>query len=326
MKKISLFVLLLFLVSIVVYFNQDRDKLYIQNPKSGRYSFNEDNILRLVKDKYKTISYTVDANSLRLEKKINGTTVQKYFWQGREKLKLITDSKNNVLREYLYRNKYENLPYGMRVDDKLYFFIFNKLKSLKLVLDENNRIVKALDYDKRGVVTRDSNPLLQVDFSYAGGVLDKDAKLLFFAQGVYDPINQKWISKIKDIDIIKNIKNLNRLKQTKVFTCNATLDVYYHSFICTNGRCGGLYATDYLNYIDGLGYMIDNSYYFDAARCTELSLSHKHDKAIFSQCVYQRINSQKKKAFDAFRHNCHHEVKEIIKACKKRSKKGNYEV
>jgi len=324
-KKIIFLILLIFIIAIILYFNQDRTKLYIlkhynKESNTSYYFCGKNRLCKVVTPKY-TISYRVDKNGYRTEKYIDNKFVEKYFWLGVSKLHLVTDKNDDILREYLYKNEHKELPYGMKSKGKIYHFIYNKMRSLKIVLDENRQVVKVLYYDKNGSIIKDTNPNIKVDFAYAGGLWDRDAKLLFFQEGVYDPAISKWISKVKKLDIIKNLKELNSVDDNSVYTCDATLDTFYHSYICAFNQCGGLYAAKYLHYFSAKGFMEDNSRYFNKDICKEIKLPKKYDKTLFAKCVYKRVISHKAKLFDVIRHNCHDEVKNIIKTCKKQALK-----
>ncbi len=327
MKKIFILILLFFSIMAIIYFSQNRTKLYVlehynKDLNTSYYFCAENRLCKIVTPKY-TISYKIDKNGYRIEKLINNKLVEKNFWLGSERLHMVVDKNNNALREYLYKNEYENLPYGMKSDGKIYHFIYNKMHSLRVILDNNNHIVKVLYYDKNGSVIKDTNSSLKVDFAYAGGIWDGDAKLLFFKEGVYIPGVSKWISKIKKIDIIENLKELNSINKNSVYICNATLDTFYHSYICAENQCGGLYATKYMRYFNATGIIEDNSKYFNKSICKKIKLSEQYNKNIFAKCVYKEITYPKKEPFDALRHNCHDEVKNIVKICKKQSLKEN---
>ncbi len=329
-KKIIFFFLGIFILFVIYYFSQDRTKLFaltFENKDTNtKYEFSETNHLKIISSPTKIIEYEIDENNLRITKRVNGNILEKYSWLGEGKLHLVVDENSQVLRQYLYKNKYESIPYGMLVKGIEFTFIYNKMRSLKLVFNVNKEIVKVLNYDSKGLIIKDSNPNLKVDFSYAGGIYDFDSKLLFFTEGVYNPNIGKWISKVKNKDIIRNLKELNNLKINEVYTCSATLDIYYHSYLCAKNQCGGLYATDYLNYFNGNGFVIDNSSYFSHELCKPIILSDKYDKNKFSNCINQKIQPRKVAIFDLFKHNCHHEVKSILNTCFKKATKKEYYV
>ncbi len=325
MKKFIYILFSVVLLSSFFYFSQNRMALEIlktedQNLKT-EFEFSDDHQLTNIIMNNQTLTFKLDENNRRKSKIINGKVVEKYLWQGDEKLYIVTDSQNNVLREYLYKTKYDTLPYGMKVNNKIYHFIFNKMRTLRVVLSDK-KIVKTLAYDKNGFIVQDSNPSLKVDFSYAGGLIETNSKLLFFVEGVYDTKNGFWVTRIKNDDVIDNLKLLSKLPKNEVYLCSDTLDTYYHSYLCTNGSCGGFYAIDYMNYFNGRGTMSDNSKYFHPKRCELIHLENSiYDQNKFSTCVENKIQSKRIKMFDALSHNCHHEVEEIINSCKKISKR-----
>lgn len=314
MKKIAIFIVIF--IGVGYYFSQDKTALYIVN-NSDTYTFTKTNHIKSIGN----IEYIYDANGYKIAKTIDSFVKERYVWLGEGQLKAVLDGNGNVLREYIYEDKYSMLPKSMVINGDTYGFIYNPMRSLRLVV-KDEQIVKILDYNHQGVLIQDTNKELKVDFGYAGGLWDWDSNLLFFIQGVYNPSENKWITKVKDIDIIENLQQLNATKDDEVYICNATLDVYYHSYLCTSNQCGGLYATDYLNYFNGNGAMIDNSYYFNHNYCKPLDLSDRYDNKLFASCVKENIEPKNNLLFDAFRHNCHHATDEIIKQCKQISLKG----
>lgn len=323
MKKI-IFIFIFIIASIVLaiyYFFQDRTALYVLVDEnlmtSTSYKFSKNNHLRMIASPLGTIAYSIDKHGLKIDKSIDNKIVERYFWLGGERLKLVTDLDGKVLRQYIYKNKHDALPAEMIADGQRFRFIFNPQKNLRVVLDEQEQLAKVLEYDKNGFITKDTNPFLKIDFAYGGGIWDEDAQLLFYTQGVYDPVAKHWISKVKNIDILENIKQLESLDDSTVYRCSATFDTYYHSFLCTKQQCGGLYAVEYLDYFNGKGALLDNSIYFNYEYCQPIILPKHYDQNIFSLCVQQKIQPRENLLFDAWKHNCHHEVNNIINQCKK---------
>jgi YD repeat-containing protein len=325
MKKTVLFFIIILAIGIVIYISQDKNKIEIMQNYDKTlkvsYGFCKDNKLCKVTMPGIVVSYTIDDAGNRIKKFLNGKLVERYYWIGDGKLKTVTDEKGKVLREYLYRGKFSVLPYAMKTNDEIYYLLYNKMRTLRVLTNKYNNIVKIRYYNKKGEMIKDTNSRIKVDFSYAGGIWDSDAKLLFFNDGVYNPLVSKWISKVKERDIIKNLKELNGIKKDDVYICKATLDTFYHSFICSKNRCGGLYAAEYLRYFDAKGYMLDNSVYFNKKYCEKLKLPKYVDKKRFAKCVFERIIPREGEYFDVFKHNCHDEVKDIIKTCTKKVSK-----
>lgn len=293
MKKFIFLILGIVLASVIFYFLQDRMALEVlqkQNAQQNmQYLYNKENQLQQIASKDQTITFLFDQSNRRASKLIDKKVVEKYLWQGDEKLYIVSDPKDTVLREYLYKTRYDTLPYGMKSGNQTYYFIYNKMKTLRVVLNQQKQVVKVLDYDQNGKLIKDTNPNLIVDFSYASGLLESKSGLLFFPEGVYNPKNAQWISKIKNDDIIQNLKHLSGLPQDEVYLCSDTLDTYYHSYLCTNGKCGGFYAIDYMNYFDGRGAMSDNSKYFHPDRCNKIDIK----KELYDTKKLQRMCRKK---------------------------------
>lgn len=323
MKQLITTIFALFVCAAIYYFNQDRLALYIQKDiDTSAYTFTSFNNIQSVRAQGNSVRFIFDEEQQRVKKIINGQVIEKYHWLGEQRLHLVTDARGNVLREYLYDSKHSALPYAMRVNGKTYRFIYNPMHSLRLVFDEEEHLVKMIDYDSRGKRVKETNPSLTVDYSYAGGIQESVSKLLFFVEGVYNPAFGKWITRIKRDDVIENLRALNQLENDTVYECEDTLDTYYHSYLCVKGKCGGLYATEYLNYFNGEGVILDNSNYFKPARCALITLPKNYDQQDFTSCVTEKIAPRNVKLFDAIEHNCHHEVEDIINTCKITAYKG----
>ena len=326
MKKILF--LILILVPMVIYFNQDRTtpQVLIKSFEDNQIKYEyEQNTLYKVTMPNRIIEYDLDEFNRYKSKSINGKIVEKYVWLENNKLLAILNELDEVQQTFYYKNKNNLLPYRMEQNTQEYYFIYNKMKNLKVIIDSKKKIVKIITYDLQGNLIKDSNPSFFVPMNFAGGLYDKDAQLLFFKEGIYNPKKGKWLTRINDHNIIKNLQTLNNLQAGDVFQCSMTLDTYYHSYLCVKGQCGGLYANDYLNYFNGTGEIIDNSNYFKKSMCKKIEKKKTvYDQKIFSQCVSKQIQPRRVDYFDALRHNCHDEIKDIITQCSKEAKiKGN---
>jgi RHS repeat-associated protein len=92
-----------------------------------------------------------------------------------------------------------NLPaYAVRSDGKSHRILGDHLGSLRLVVDSATGVpVQRMDYDEFGIVTTEttgagSSPL---PFGFAGGLYDRDTKLVSFGTRDYDAVTGRWISK-----------------------------------------------------------------------------------------------------------------------------------
>jgi len=66
---------------------------------------------------------------------------------------------------------------------------------LRAVSNENGDVVKEIVYDTFGDIISDSNETLKVPFGFAGGLYDRDTKLVHFGFREYDPFTGRWTAK-----------------------------------------------------------------------------------------------------------------------------------
>jgi RHS repeat-associated protein len=80
-------------------------------------------------------------------------------------------------------------------DGVSYRIVSDQLGSPRMIVNAaTGDIAQELEYDEFGQVISDSNPGFQ-PFGYAGGVYDRDTRLLHFGAREYDPEVGRWISK-----------------------------------------------------------------------------------------------------------------------------------
>lgn len=315
----NLLLILFFIFSGVILFfyykDIDRDKIYIlineiKKEKTKIYFNTKNNIIKIAKPK-KLIEYKY-INELKDKKEVNNEFIEKYKWIHKNKLHLVLDKDNNIIEKYNYKHSMDLLPYSVEIKGNVYYFIYDKMKSLRLVLNHKKQIVKILEYNKNGEIIKDSNKKFPIRYAFAGGVYDKDSKYLDFKEGVFYPKLNKWLSKIKNINIINNIKELNKTSN-KPYLCKKRIDQYYHAYLCFDNVCRGFYPSG-LDFINTKGVFKDNSYYFNSRYCKEIDLEEqKLDTAI--KCIYKEMDFNRSPAFNVFSNNCYTEAYRIIKEC-----------
>lgn len=316
--KILIGIILLILGISILFYKNVIPVIFINSidETNTTYTYTKNNSLKEIKNSNGVITYEFDEFDRRVVKFSNNRIEEKYLWLENNKILSILDQNNNVKQFFNYKNKNDILPYGMSQNGQNYYFIFNKMKSLKIVFDEKKNIVKILNYDDNGNIIFDDSPEFKIPFGFAGGLYDKENKLLYFKEGIYNTQLSKWLTRIKKYDILENIKQLNSIDKKDVYQCANTIDTYYHSYLCAQNECGGLYASSYLEYFNGKGEIIDNSYYFNKKNCKKIEPSNNtYNKKIFATCVNKMIQPNQSKTFDALSHNCHDEVKIIINSC-----------
>jgi RHS repeat-associated protein len=139
------------------------------------------------------IEYIHDPLGRRIAKKVNGTIVEKYLWQGLTRLLAVYDGSNNLLMRFEYADA--RMPVAMTNAGTTYYLLYDQVGSLRVVADSAGNVVKRIDYDSFGNIIDDTNPAFAVPFGFAGGLYDPDTKLVRFGHRDYDPDVGRWTAK-----------------------------------------------------------------------------------------------------------------------------------
>ncbi len=132
----------------------------------------------------RVIEYEVDAANQRAVKKVNGTVVSKWLYDGGLFPLAEQDGNNNLTA--VYRGMF------MVKGGVVYRVLRDQLGSVRLVVDSaTGQVVQRISYDAWGNVTEDTNPGFQ-PFGFAGGLYDSDTGLLRFGARDYDPQLGRW--------------------------------------------------------------------------------------------------------------------------------------
>jgi len=139
------------------------------------------------------VTFVLDPLGRRIAKKVNGTAVEKYLWQGRTRLLAVYDGSGALTARFEYADG--RLPVAMTKGSTRYFLVYDQVGSLRAVLDSAGAVVKTVDYDSFGNVIADSNSAFAVPFGFAGGLFDSDTGLTRFGYRDYDADVGRWTAK-----------------------------------------------------------------------------------------------------------------------------------
>ena len=104
------------------------------------------------------------------------------------------DGNGNIVSRFVYASK-GNVPDYMVKGGVTYRIISDHLGSPRLVVNATtSAIVQRMDYDEFGQVITDTNPGFQ-PFGFAGGLYDRDTKLVRFGARDYDAETGRWTAK-----------------------------------------------------------------------------------------------------------------------------------
>lgn len=140
-----------------------------------------------------TIDYAHDPLGRRMVKKVNGTIVAKYLWQGLTRLLAVYDGSDNLIMRFEYADG--RMPVAMTKDGVTYYLTYDQVGSLRVVADASGNVVKSVEYDSFGNIINDSDPTFEIPFGFAGGLHDRDTGLVRFGYRDYDPDVGRWTAK-----------------------------------------------------------------------------------------------------------------------------------
>ena len=139
------------------------------------------------------LAYTIDPAHRRIGKSRNGALEQGFLYDGIHPVAELDGAGATVsIFQYGARG---NVPESMSKAGVSYRFVVDHLGSVRLVINAaTGAVAQSLSYDAWGNVTGDSNPGFQ-PFGYAGGLYDRDLKLVRFGARDYDPETGRWTTK-----------------------------------------------------------------------------------------------------------------------------------
>jgi RHS repeat-associated protein len=139
------------------------------------------------------IDYVIDGQNRRIGKKVNGTLVQGFLYDGGRVVAEL-DGAGHVVSRLVYTPG-GTVPVYMIKDGVSYGIIADRVGSPRLIVNAaTGAVVQRLDYDEFGNVLQDTNPGFQ-PFGFAGGLYDRDTGLLRFGARDYDPQTGRWTAK-----------------------------------------------------------------------------------------------------------------------------------
>lgn len=142
----------------------------------------------------RVVSYVIDGQHRRVGKRINGALVQGFLYQGQLQVAAELDGSGSVVSRFVY-GTIPNVPDYMIRNGTTYRIVSDHVGSPRLVINSaTGQVVQRIDYDTFGNVTSDTNPGFQ-PFGFAGGIYDRDTRLVRFGARDYDAQTGRWTAK-----------------------------------------------------------------------------------------------------------------------------------
>ena len=137
----------------------------------------------------------MDGFGRRVGKKVNGTLVQGFLYQNGLRPVAELYGAGAVVSRFVYDNSHDNVPAYVVKGGVNYRILTDPLGSVRLVVNSaTGAIAQRMDYDGFGQVISDTSPGFQ-PFGFAGGLYDRDTKLVRFGARDYDPELGRWTAK-----------------------------------------------------------------------------------------------------------------------------------
>jgi len=125
---------------------------------------------------------------------VNGTLAQGFLYEDDLRPIAELDGSNNIVSRFVYATRI-NVPDYMIKAGVTYRIVTDHLGSPRLVVNTaNGLVVQRMDYDAFGSVITDTNPGFQ-PFGFAGGLYDRDTRLVRFGARDYDAETGRWTAK-----------------------------------------------------------------------------------------------------------------------------------
>ena len=142
------------------------------------------------------IEYVIDALHRRVGKRMNGTLVQAWVYDGQLRpIAELDPGTGAVVARFVYASR-AHVPDYVERDGATYRILADHLGSPRLVVDvETGAIAQRLDYDEFGRVSAESGTPGFQPFGFAGGLYDRDTGLLRFGRRDYDAETGRWTAK-----------------------------------------------------------------------------------------------------------------------------------
>ncbi|MFO1352643.1 MAG: RHS repeat-associated core domain-containing protein [Gammaproteobacteria bacterium] len=140
------------------------------------------------------IQYLIDGQNRRIGKRVGGALTQGFLYEDELRIAAELSGANAVVSRFIYASR-ANVPDYLTKGGVTYRVITDHLGSVRLVVNAaSGAVAQRLDYDEFGKVTLDTSPGFQ-PFGFAGGLYDKDTKLVRFGARDYDAETGRWTLK-----------------------------------------------------------------------------------------------------------------------------------
>jgi RHS repeat-associated protein len=139
------------------------------------------------------ITYLIDPENHRVGKEANGVLQTGFLYDGDQVVAQLNRS-NQIISQFVYATG-ANSPDYMISGGATYRIFSDQLGSPRVIVNSSTgAIVEEISYDEFGNIISDTNPGFQ-PFGFAGGLYDRDTKLVRFGARDYNSSIGRWTAK-----------------------------------------------------------------------------------------------------------------------------------
>jgi RHS repeat-associated protein len=160
-----------------------------------QYGYDEfGNLTRVVLPGGTQIDYVIDGMNRRIAKKVDGTLVRRWLYDGRLRIVAELDGAGTLVSRFVYAEGV-NLPAYVVQGATTLRLIGDPLGSPRLLIDAaSGAIVGSMNHDAYGRVLQDTLSS-SIPFGFAGGHYDAQTALVRFGARDYDAETGRWLAK-----------------------------------------------------------------------------------------------------------------------------------
>lgn len=154
------------------------------------YAYFKNNLNHIGLSDGRSIDYVLDSAGRRVAKKVNGSIVEGYVWDG-SALVAVTNAAGAVQAQFVYVTDQVSPDYMIK-QGVTYRLAKDERGSIRSVVNASTgAVAQALTYDPYGIVLSDSSPGFQ-PLGYTGALWDRDSQLLHLGAREYDPTTGRF--------------------------------------------------------------------------------------------------------------------------------------
>lgn len=188
-------------------YNEDGDLQSVTNCY-GKTEYDYDvfgNLKKVTFPGNKVVEYKVDGFNRRVKKLVNGEVSEYYIWFDDIRLAAVLDANKQAKLKYIYAPDSRVASFVIK-DGIMYKIVHDPgLDSVRYVFNmQTKEVVQEIEYDEHGNIMKNTSPNFQ-PLGYAGGLYDRDTKLLRFGPEIMTLLLGDGLRKIR-LDLLAGIR------------------------------------------------------------------------------------------------------------------------